>query len=248
MTSSPFQCKTTTSDHDIRSWSRPRCTGRLRAIIENCDLQDATVVDLGCNAGYFTFPLAERASDVVAVDGDPQLIEQNRIRARKKALRNITFIHALITPEFIRSDTIPFADVTLFLSVLHHIIAQTGGYDFNVNNGQAFDLNKGIEILRAIRRKTSMLCFEMGEPADKYKWAALLPEMGRRPHKWIIHHLLTPAGFDDIQAIRAPQWRGPLRPLFRLIRSLEPHIRIPARIVRTLGYDGRDGRTLFIAR
>jgi 2-polyprenyl-3-methyl-5-hydroxy-6-metoxy-1,4-benzoquinol methylase len=87
--------------------SRSKCAGRLRAVFDNCDLRGATVLDLGCNAGYFTFPMADVASRVIAIDGDPRLIHDNKERARAADARNISFVHAVITPELILSDAIP---------------------------------------------------------------------------------------------------------------------------------------------
>lgn len=42
------------------------------------DLGGATVLDIGCNAGYYSFELARRGADVLAIDSDPHYLQQAR--------------------------------------------------------------------------------------------------------------------------------------------------------------------------
>lgn len=51
------------------------------------------ILDLFCGMGNFTLPLAERAAEVVGVEGVPALVEKGRENARRNGLSNVTFSH-----------------------------------------------------------------------------------------------------------------------------------------------------------
>ncbi|MEQ4575193.1 MAG: TIGR04290 family methyltransferase [Gammaproteobacteria bacterium] len=50
------------------------------------DLQGATVLDIGCNAGFYSFELARRGARVTAIDVDPHYLAQARWAARQLGL------------------------------------------------------------------------------------------------------------------------------------------------------------------
>ena len=47
------------------------------------DLEGARVLDIGCNAGFYTFELARRGAHVTAVDIDPHYLTQARWAAAR---------------------------------------------------------------------------------------------------------------------------------------------------------------------
>ncbi|HVJ39279.1 MAG TPA: TIGR04290 family methyltransferase [Stenotrophomonas sp.] len=47
------------------------------------DLDGATVLDIGCNAGFYSFELARRGAKVTAIDVDPHYLAQARWAARQ---------------------------------------------------------------------------------------------------------------------------------------------------------------------
>ncbi|KAF1370270.1 23S rRNA (uracil(1939)-C(5))-methyltransferase RlmD [Yokenella regensburgei] len=54
---------------------------------------DDRVLDLFCGMGNFTLPLAQRAAEVVGVEGVPALVEKGRQNAALNHLHNVTFFH-----------------------------------------------------------------------------------------------------------------------------------------------------------
>ena len=50
------------------------------------DLRGATVLDIGCNAGFYSFELARRGARVTAIDVDPHYLAQARWAARQLGL------------------------------------------------------------------------------------------------------------------------------------------------------------------
>ncbi|WP_343529498.1 23S rRNA (uracil(1939)-C(5))-methyltransferase RlmD [Yokenella regensburgei] len=54
---------------------------------------DDRVLDLFCGMGNFTLPLAQRAAEVVGVEGVPALVEKGQQNAALNHLHNVTFFH-----------------------------------------------------------------------------------------------------------------------------------------------------------
>jgi 23S rRNA (uracil1939-C5)-methyltransferase len=52
------------------------------------------VLELYCGAGNFTFPMAERSKEVVAVDNAPRAIENGKANSRLNRLKNICWIRS----------------------------------------------------------------------------------------------------------------------------------------------------------
>jgi len=220
---------------------------RWRAICALYDFKDKEVLDLGCSGGYFSFEASKVAKNVTAVDADNTIISENKILAVKYGFHNVNFIHAVISPEVI--NTFPHYDVTLFLSVLHHVMAVSDRYPWNrQKNGYEY----GLEILTSLIKKTDVLIFEMGQSNESFEWAKKLPKMLPSPDTWIVKNLLRPAGFDAVEIISPPEYRGLSGRIKRLIHD---HFNQTASgtsllgkiIRRTIGYDTRDCRFIFIA-
>jgi SAM-dependent methyltransferase len=76
------------------------------------------VLDVGCGPGYSAFALARRASEVVAVDWRPELLEVAQREARRRRLHNITFVHADPAGLDLAGDSF---DVVTCAAALHHI-------------------------------------------------------------------------------------------------------------------------------
>jgi SAM-dependent methyltransferase len=56
------------------------------------EIRPACALDFGCGAGRLTLPLARRATQVVACDVAPTILEHGRRNADEAGLRNVTFI------------------------------------------------------------------------------------------------------------------------------------------------------------
>ena len=99
-----------TSRRSSGSRSRPTCppTSATRAL------------DIGCNAGFYSFELARRGADVLAVDVDEHYLRQARWAAAELGLADRVTLRRLGVYELAGLDAEPF-DVVLFLGVLYHL-------------------------------------------------------------------------------------------------------------------------------
>jgi tRNA (mo5U34)-methyltransferase len=83
------------------------------------DLAGWRVLDIGCNAGFYSFELARRGALVTAVDIDPHYLDQARWAARQFGLHD--------SIEFCRMSVYDFGrggerfDLVWFLGVLYHL-------------------------------------------------------------------------------------------------------------------------------
>lgn len=71
------------------------------------------VVDLACGEGYGAAILAERASEVIGVDANPEAYEHARLKYRRPNLR--------FTRELIEEFSAPVVDVAVFLQTIEHV-------------------------------------------------------------------------------------------------------------------------------
>lgn len=222
---------------------------RLNTILNRFDLTDSTVLDLGCSGGFFSFHLARHAKRVLAIDSDEGLIKRNRLICQKQGIFNLHFEHAVISPQYIQS--LERHDVTLFLSVLHHIMAASNVYEVNrrINAG----LEQSLELLRSVQTRTHSLVFEMGQTNEINEWVTALPQMGDSPHFWIVENLLQPARFGNIEIIEPPEWQGKVGMLRKAAHEHAQFLYTSRDLVsrtlrRTMALDTKDCRYMFIAQ
>lgn len=87
------------------------------------DLAGATVLDIGCNAGFYSIELALRGARVFAMDHDPHYLRQASWAATQYALDERVSLHEIDVYDLSR----PVAgmparfDLVLFLGVLYHL-------------------------------------------------------------------------------------------------------------------------------
>jgi len=84
------------------------------------DLSGARALDIGCNAGFYTFELARRGADVLAIDVDEHYLRQARWAAAELNLADRVTLRKLGVYDLVNLDVEPF-DVVLFLGVLYHL-------------------------------------------------------------------------------------------------------------------------------
>lgn len=186
----------------------PRCAGgsdravdaRLNLIQTKVDFRDKVVLDLGCSGGMFSFALSRIAKKVIAVDGDREVIERNRIIQKELGITNLEFLHARIDADFIKS--LGPVDVTLFLSVFHHLLAVSDAYDWNAGVTRS----DAAEVIQAIHDATRVLVFEIGYPNEGYEWCARLPDYGKDWNRFVLDAIF--------------QGR------YKLVETLQPDIRL----------------------
>src|SRR5438445_1729262 len=92
---------------------------RLRRIQLPQDLRGKSVLDIGCNEGFFAFEAERRgAAYVLAIDSD--VAARKKFYVVKHLLKsNVEFL--LLSVSDLHERTIGRFDVTLFLSVFHHL-------------------------------------------------------------------------------------------------------------------------------
>jgi tRNA (mo5U34)-methyltransferase len=84
------------------------------------DLSGARALDIGCNAGFYSFELARRGADVLAIDVDEHYLRQARWAANELGLADRVTLRRLGVYDLAALDAEPF-DVVLFLGVLYHL-------------------------------------------------------------------------------------------------------------------------------
>ena len=105
----------TAPDHPLGSF-----LSDLWATIESAfpeDMSGATVLDIGCNAGFYTFQLAARGARVTGIDHDPHYLRQARFAAEVLGHDvELVEMEAYDVPELGRRF-----DYVVFMGVLYHL-------------------------------------------------------------------------------------------------------------------------------
>jgi tRNA (mo5U34)-methyltransferase len=78
-----------------------------------------TVLDIGANAGFYTFELARRGARVTGIDVDEHYLEQARWAAREFGLESSVEFRRMHVYDLARSDE--RFDLVLFLGVFYHL-------------------------------------------------------------------------------------------------------------------------------
>ena len=106
----------TAPDHFLGDYPRVKWKGFAHALPE--DLTGRTVLDIGCNAGFYSIEMKRRGADrVLGIDSDPAYLEQARFAASVSGvdieLRQLSVYDvALLEERF---------DLVLFMGVLYHL-------------------------------------------------------------------------------------------------------------------------------
>ncbi len=107
----------TAPDHplgDFPSFKWRQIGGALPA-----DLSGQRALDVGCNAGFYSFELARRGADVLAIDHDPHYLHQARwARERYELAGSVEFRELGVYDLAHLGETF---DLVLFLGVLYHL-------------------------------------------------------------------------------------------------------------------------------
>jgi len=129
------------------------------------DTPGASVLDLGCNEGYFSLRLASDGFWVNGVDPDPSVINVAKFLQHKYSVNTASFNEVMADQDTL--ITLPSFDIVLFLSVFQKWCGQ---YDYDVAR----------EMLSVLWKKTNrVMFFEMPdslETVEDFKQA--LPRMG----------------------------------------------------------------------
>jgi tRNA (mo5U34)-methyltransferase len=83
------------------------------------DLSGWSVLDIGCNAGYYSFELARRGAEVTAIDLDPHYLRQARWAAGVLGLAGRVTFRQMQVHELAREQQ--RYDLVWFMGVLYHL-------------------------------------------------------------------------------------------------------------------------------
>jgi tRNA (mo5U34)-methyltransferase len=78
-----------------------------------------TALDIGCNAGYYSFELARRKARVTGIDVDPHYLRQARWAARELGLENDVEFREMQVYD-LASEALKY-DLVLFMGVFYHL-------------------------------------------------------------------------------------------------------------------------------
>jgi tRNA (mo5U34)-methyltransferase len=84
------------------------------------DLSGMRALDIGCNAGFYSFELARRGADVLAVDFDERYLGQAEWARGELKLEDSVELRRASVYDLAHMDAQPF-DIVLFLGVLYHL-------------------------------------------------------------------------------------------------------------------------------
>lgn len=146
-----------------------------------------SVLDIGCNQGYFLFRIAPHAGVCIGFEKAYNEVMYARSLAAVHRVKNVLFMDYMITPHNVAA--IPAADIIICLSVFHHWVR-----DFGENNA--------IDMLRmTMNHCRRYFIFETGQYEEKgQKWTDVLKFMGANSHEWITNFLYD-SGFSKVEMV-----------------------------------------------
>ena len=158
----PYQPNPFSSKQGKRNPSLRNCADRYEAFSALLP-QDMplSVLDIGCEQGYFVFRMAERGGFCIGIDWDRHKIEIAQALSTVYNVNNALFAQMDINNK--TASTLPKVDMVICLSIFHHWAHKLGEYDAK-------------EIMIKVSNcAEKYLIFETGQPNEvKKKWAERL--------------------------------------------------------------------------
>ena len=216
---------------------------RLDFILSKLDFKNQVVLDLGCSGGYFAFEIAKVAKRVVAIDGDPEVIKRNKALQLELDISNIDFICSPISAEAIAE--VGEVDITLFLSVFHHMLTMSDAYDWN--NGLNSDFLK--KMLLTLHKFTSNLVFEIGEVNEGYEWCERMPVASASNENFVVQEVFG-ASYKNVDMYPGPV---PVNILNKNIiskfgKAFSRDSKLVSILKRIFKFDSRDLRKIYVGK
>ena len=146
-----------------------------------------SVLDIGCNLGYFVFRMAERGGFWIGIDWGRNELMIAQATAYLNDVRNVAF--SRIEVDEISVKRLPNVDMVICLSVFHHWVNRYG-------QKQALDMMTSLS-----QCAKKYLVFESGQPEEIDKpWSKKLSFMIPNGFTWIQEFLLR-LGFNEVQSV-----------------------------------------------
>ena len=162
------------------------CADRWDVFSQHFPKEKGSVLDIGCNVGFFSFKSAEAGHFAYGVEYHrSNILICNSIKSATNT-KNVTFLRHFIDPDFI--EKMPAFDTVINLSVFHHWV-------------KAYGLDRAKEMMKVLASKCNCMVFETGQ-SDEYgsQWPEVLSFMGDTPSEWI-ESFLKEIGFKDVKNI-----------------------------------------------
>jgi len=158
-----------------------RCEGTLKrweAINNELGFTEGSVLDIGCDLGFFTFQMVRRGFFCIGIETSALPHHICNLIKEIGEFENAVFLKANVDGQFCKK--LPTVDVTIFLSVFHHIVRQ-------------FGIETATHLVQELMGKTKkVLFFETGQSNEtNTSWAKYLPEMGPNPQLWIENYFIS---------------------------------------------------------
>lgn len=165
--------------------TRP-CSDRWDVIAPQLPKTKGSVLDIGCNIGYFSFKCAEMGQLAVGIDYHRYNILICSAIAHKNDVKNVHFIRQFTNPDFV--ELLPCFNTIINLSVFHHWVKQ-------------FGKDRAFEMMRTLSGKCERLVFETGQSDEiGSQWPEILSFMGSKPEVWI-ETFLREIGFSEVVSL-----------------------------------------------
>ena len=161
---------------------------RLNAIKPYLPSGPYTVMDIGCQEGYFLFKLSDDPGLKLGIDVDRNALQYGTSLASIQDKQNVVFSYSFIKdPSDL--DVFPDFDVIICMSIYHHWAKHFGEIKAN-------------ELLRKISHKTKkLLIFDTGEPSELTQaWAKKLDFLSPSVENYFSEKLVT-YGFSKVLAV-----------------------------------------------
>jgi O-antigen chain-terminating methyltransferase len=162
------------------------CLDRWEAIAPFLRETKGSVLDIGCNIGYFSFMASKGGCFSYGVEANDFNITCCHAIKAETLVENCVFMKEKVDMDFVRK--MPSFDVILNLSVFHHWVKVYGD-------------QQSIEMMKILASKCRAMIFETGQSNETCtKWHQKLFFMGKYPDKWI-QSFLYEVGFQDVKII-----------------------------------------------
>lgn len=154
--------------------------------------KEATVIDLCCGDGYFTFPLAEVSSKVYGIELDSNLLEQAKKEAEIKKLENCSWIQgdAMKLPNLV-SEPVDF----VFVANTFHGIPEKESLGKSIFSILKLDGELGIINWHKKPRENTIV---LGLPRGPKTEMRMSPEE--------VEKIILPLGFESKKCIELPPY------------------------------------------
>ena len=179
-----------------------------RNVVDRCNLIRPEMtgnrcLDIGCQAGFFTFSLSSERMWVTGADRDKIILRKAELLKKKFQARYVDFKPFEINEENL--EAMPHFDNILYLSIHHHMIKVYGFAD-------------ATKILKVIASKSTRLFFDFPYYNDikDIEVFSEIPDMGSDPDAWISQYLID-SGYKTTKllgVLQHPEKTHEKRPLF----------------------------------